>query len=73
MRDFKEFIERYTTISGKDWETISKAFTQREITKNEIILQEGKVCRNFYFLESGLLRYFYNVDGNTISNHQNGN
>lgn len=66
MREFKRFIEKYTILSSNEWDIISQAFTQQKFAKNEIILQEGKVCRNFYFLESGLLRYFYNVDGNDV-------
>jgi CRP-like cAMP-binding protein len=66
MKDFKTFIEKYTCLPENDWETIMQAFIRREFHKNEMILEEGKVCRNFYFLENGLLRYFYNIDGNEV-------
>jgi len=66
MREFKRFIEKYTTVPDNEWNAIRQAFTQREFTKNEIILQEGEICRHFYFLESGLLRYFYNHDGKEV-------
>ncbi len=67
MFEFKKFIENYTSISEFDWEIISKCFECREIEKNEIILQEGEVCKHLYFLEMGLLRYFINKDGNEIT------
>ena len=35
--------------------------------KNEIILKEGDVCKHLYFLETGLLRYFLNKDGNDVT------
>ncbi|GMQ25398.1 Crp/Fnr family transcriptional regulator [Algoriphagus sp. oki45] len=35
--------------------------------KDEIILQEGKVCRHLYFLESGLLHFYINKEGNNIT------
>ena len=66
MKELKKFIEKYTIISENDWNIMGKVFTQKKFAKNEIILQEGKVCRYFCFLESGLLRYFYNVDGNEV-------
>lgn len=66
MDAFKEFIEKHIQLPAKDWEIIQPAFTKREIRKNDFILEEGDVCRNFYFLESGLLRYFYNIDGNEV-------
>jgi len=66
MKDFKIFIEKYTRLPENDWEIISQAFSRREFYKDEFILEEGKICRNFYFLESGLLRYFYNIDGDEV-------
>lgn len=66
MKDFKTFIEKYTCLPENDWATITQAFTRQKFYKNEIILQEGKICRNFYFLENGILRYFYNFDGDEV-------
>jgi CRP-like cAMP-binding protein len=66
MKDFKLFVENYTSISGNEWDKISTDYTQQKIAKNEMILQEGMICRNFYFLESGLLRYFYNSEGKEV-------
>lgn len=47
--------------------TIQKEFTRKEISKNELILEENKVCRSFSFIESGLLRYFYYEGGQDIT------
>lgn len=67
MLEFKKFIENYTSVSQLDWEIISKCFEYREIEKNQIILQEGEICKHLYFLQTGLLRYFINKDGNEIT------
>lgn len=67
MPPLKLFIENYTPLPEKDWELISAAFEKRIIDKDEILLQEGKICRHLYFIESGLLRYFINKDGNEIT------
>jgi CRP-like cAMP-binding protein len=64
---FRQFIENYTTLSDKDWKQISVCFEKRVVEKDEILLQEGKICRHLYFIESGLLRYFINKDGNDIT------
>lgn len=66
MHTFKKFINNYTSLSNGDWDIIRQAFTRIEIKKNKLILEEGKICRHFYFLENGLLRYFYNVDGKEV-------
>ncbi len=67
MKEFRKFIENYTTLSNKEWEEISACFQQRTLQKDEILLQEGDVCRHLYFIESGLLRYFIIKDGNEIT------
>jgi CRP-like cAMP-binding protein len=63
----RQFIESYTKLSDSDWEQISACFEKRVIEKDEILLHEGRICRHLYFLESGLLRYFINKDGNDIT------
>ncbi len=67
MDTLRRFIENYTTLSNDDWKQISVCFEKRIIEKDEILLQEGKICRHLYFIESGLLRYFINKDGNDIT------
>lgn len=32
-----------------------------------MILEEGQICRYFYFLEKGLIRFCYNIDGKDIT------
>lgn len=67
MNSFRQFIENYTTLSDKDWETISLCFEKRNIEKAEILLEKGKICRHLYFIESGLLHFFINKDGSDIT------
>jgi CRP/FNR family transcriptional regulator, anaerobic regulatory protein len=35
----------------------------KEYKKKELILQEGYVCKYVYFINSGCLRYYYNLEG----------
>ncbi|MEO6611398.1 MAG: Crp/Fnr family transcriptional regulator [Chitinophagaceae bacterium] len=37
------------------------------LAKNEYLLTEGTVCRHLYFLQTGALRGFYNLDGKEIT------
>jgi CRP-like cAMP-binding protein len=67
MKAFRKFIEGYTHISAADWEVIQMAFERKEFAKNEIILEEGNICRHFYFLEEGIIRFFVFNDGNDIT------
>jgi CRP-like cAMP-binding protein len=67
LEALRKFIEKYTSLPTDEWKGISDCFEKRVIEKDEIILQEGKVCRHLYFLESGLLYFYINKDGNNIT------
>lgn len=67
LDELRKFIEKYTPLPKNEWEQISDCFEKRVIEKNEIVLQEGKVCRHLYFVESGLLHFYINKDGNSIT------
>jgi len=63
MNPLKEFIQKYTSIPNNEWEQIKSVFEQSEFQKNELILGEGKICRYFWFLEKGVIRFYINNDG----------
>ena len=67
MEEFRKFIEKYTPVPENEWKIISQAFRLRKFARNEIILQEGEVCRYFYFYERGLIRFFSNVNGEDVT------
>jgi CRP/FNR family transcriptional regulator, anaerobic regulatory protein len=67
MKSFKKFIETYSTFPADDWIIIENSFDRREIVKDELILAEGMICRYFYFLEEGLVRFFLNNEGNDLT------
>jgi CRP-like cAMP-binding protein len=67
MDNLKLFIEKYTELPKAEWEAIAKCFEKRIIKKDVILLEEGKVCKYLYFLESGLLRFYISKDGNDIT------
>lgn len=67
MEQIRKFIEKYSPLSNSDWEFVHKNFNKNEFRKNEIIHDEGKICKHFYFLEVGIIRFFSNIDGNEIT------
>ncbi|MBN1950670.1 MAG: Crp/Fnr family transcriptional regulator [Bacteroidales bacterium] len=67
MDNLRAFIEQHTPLSDSDWQSIRQEFERLTYKKNSLILEEGSVCRHFYFLESGLIRFFYTIDGEDIT------
>lgn len=69
MHPFRQFIHNYTMLSNADWRVIEAHLVRMEVKKETILLQEGKICRHLYFLESGLLRFFILKNGNDITKY----
>jgi CRP-like cAMP-binding protein len=69
MHPFRQFIHNYTPLSNEDWAIVETHLVRMEVKKETILLQEGKVCRHLYFLESGLLRFFILKNGNEVTKY----
>jgi hypothetical protein len=67
MIAFRKFMELYTPVSDADWERITACFEIRTLEKEEILLEEGKICRHLWFVETGLLHFFINKNGENIT------
>jgi CRP-like cAMP-binding protein len=65
----REFIEHYTRVPNDEWLIINEAFERKLFAKNEIILEEGTICRHFYFLQTGLIRCYTFYDGTDITKY----
>jgi CRP-like cAMP-binding protein len=60
-------INNFYTLSQQAQQALYNCFEQKVLQKNDFLLQEGKTCRNLYFVEKGALRGFYNLDGKEIT------
>jgi CRP-like cAMP-binding protein len=69
MHPFRQFIHNYTPLSNENWAIVEMHLVRMEVKKETILLQEGKVCRHLYFLESGLLRFFILKNGNEVTKY----
>ncbi len=67
MSAFRKYIEKYSKVSEEDWQIFLQVFEQKVIEKNDLLVEEGKICKYFYFLEQGLVRFFTIKDGNDIT------
>ena len=67
MHPVRRFIHSYIELNDAEWQFIEACLTQLNIPAGEILLEEGRICRYLYFLESGLVRFFVWRDGEDIS------
>jgi len=60
-------IQQYIPLSSRDAEVTLSLFKRKTIEKGDYLLKEREICRQLYFIEKGLLRYFMNDDGSDIT------
>ncbi|MEO5998027.1 MAG: Crp/Fnr family transcriptional regulator [Chitinophagaceae bacterium] len=60
-------IKTYYNLSAEAEQAMHDCFEQVVFSKNDYLLTEGKICRHLYFLQQGVLRGFYNLDGKDIT------
>jgi CRP/FNR family transcriptional regulator, anaerobic regulatory protein len=56
-------ISRFVSLDPSEQDYFTSKLQVKHLNKKELLLQEGQVCRNSYFINEGCMRYFYNVDG----------
>jgi CRP/FNR family transcriptional regulator, anaerobic regulatory protein len=63
MQKLIKILDNFTSISEKTKTALSQIVIKKEFSKGHILLQQDKVCKNLYLVESGFLRGFYFQDG----------
>ena len=51
----------------KNWSKFQEAFIENEIASKAVLLQEGEIANNIYFIKKGCLREWFNKDGKDIT------
>ena len=55
----RELARRYSTMTHDELDMLESVLVPMKFAKNEIILKEGEVCENIYWIVKGLVRQFY--------------
>jgi CRP-like cAMP-binding protein len=67
MHQLLHHISHFAPLSVEAQNALQDGFEKIILSKNSMLLSEGQVCRQLYFLEKGALRGFYNLDGKEIT------
>ncbi len=63
-----QFLLASNLMSSKTAGEVAVLFTQKDISKNNFLLKEGKVCNEYFFLENGFMRAFaHDTEGNDVT------
>ncbi|MFD1602840.1 Crp/Fnr family transcriptional regulator [Flavobacterium artemisiae] len=63
--NIRQLILNYIELSDEEWKLCSTMFKVDRIHKKDILLDQGSVCKNIYFVLDGLLRIYF-VDQNGV-------
>jgi CRP-like cAMP-binding protein len=63
FKNIHKVISTYIEIGNEEWARYSSMLEVKEVKKKSIILSEGSICREVFFINKGLLRIFF-VDNN---------
>jgi len=59
LENIKKVISNYIDINEEEWTAYSSKFRVKEFKKKEILLSQGTICRDVFFVVNGLLRVFF--------------
>lgn len=59
----RTYFNRYVLLSDEEIEILLKNVTLKELSKKEVLLNQGDICNQRYFILDGLVR-FYEMDSN---------
>jgi CRP-like cAMP-binding protein len=63
-----DFIRQTFPMPLQDAEAIANGFSVKHFEKNELLVKEGKICNEYYFLDEGFARAFtHDIEGNDIT------
>ncbi len=65
----RELARKYSTMDLKDLDALEDIIEFKKYKKGSMILREGEICENIYYLRSGLIRQFYYKNGKEVTEH----
>lgn len=65
----RELARKYSTMTHDELDILENVLVQMKFAKGDMILKEGEVCKNIYYIEKGLVRQFYFKKGKDVTEH----
>ena len=59
MEELRIYFQNIVALSDQSWNEISEVLKSIHFEKNEILLQQGTICRDIFFIKEGIARVFH--------------
>jgi len=66
---FKTYLQRESFLTEEDCALFEPYLRTRNIAAKQHFVEEGKVCREIAFINSGVFRMYYLMDGKEVNSH----
>lgn len=67
MEKLLQHIQNFYPLGNEALAALDGCFEEIVLSKNDLLLAEGKICKKLYFLEKGAVRGFYLLDGKEVT------
>lgn len=67
MQEILHAIQHLIKPSNEELRAFTDIVLARSYKKKELILQEGQICKNVYFIRKGLIRYYQVKEGTEVT------
>lgn len=65
----RELARKYSTMTHDELDELESILVPMYFPKGKKILTYGEVCKNIYFIHTGLIRQFYQKNGKEVTEH----
>lgn len=65
----RELARRYSTMTHDELDVLESIIVPMKFQKGELILKEGDVCQNIYWVAKGLVRQYYYKNGKELTEY----
>ena len=65
----RELARRYSTMTHDELDILESILVSQKYAKGEMILKEGEICRQFLYIDKGVVRQFYFKHGKEVTEH----
>ena len=65
----RELARRYGRLTSEEIQALASILIPMRVKKGMIVLQEGEVCQNIYYVERGMVHQYYRKNGKNVTEH----
>lgn len=60
-------MQQFIPLSDRDRNEIESAFSFRQVPRKFVLVRDGEIAKELYFINKGLMRLYYNKEGEHIT------